>query len=318
MGERVFVTGASGRIGLPLIRALIAEGHQVVGLARSEQKAATVRETGAQCLVGDLSQRDVVAKGAADAAIIYHLAGGVRRRGAQTPDVLNNQGTQQLLTAIGTAPALRALVFTSTCAVYGDRSNLWVSEDIPPSPNTDYGKSKVAAEEALLASGLPVKIIRLAAVYGPGFPFMMAERIVAGRGWLPGEGRNYIPTIHIDDAVAGIQHIAQHGEAGEIYHLADQEPALTRDFYTEVHRLVGGKPLRFWSTWIPSYIQRRLARKNEQIQARLNRHPRFTPDNLKLYANSVRLKVDRLEKELNFTWRYPTYTDGLPAALRQD
>ncbi len=318
MGSRIFVTGASGRVAMPLIRSLVSEGHQVTGLARSDEKAGTVRALGAECLVGDLSSTDVLTKGADGAERIYHLAGGVRGKGLETPDVINSQGTASLIAAIDRADTshLDSVLFTSTCAIYGDRSNLWVPEDMTPTPNTRYGKSKLAAEEALLSSGLPVRIVRLAAVYGPGFPFMMVERMQAGKGWLPGEGRNYIPTIHIDDAVEGIKCIDRAGKAGEIYHLADQEPLLLKEFYAEVHKLSGGEPLKFWSTWIPSYVQRGAARYNERLQSRINRRPQFTPDNLKLYTNSVRMKVERLEKELSFTWQYPNAASGLAATLQ--
>ena len=132
MGSRIFVTGANGRVGLPLITALVADGHQVVGLARSEEKAAAVRQLGAECLVGDLSSTDVVTQGVNNADRIYHLAGGVRGRGTETPDVINNQGTAGLIDAISRAntDSLKSVLFTSTCAVYGDRSNLWVPEDL--------------------------------------------------------------------------------------------------------------------------------------------------------------------------------------------
>jgi nucleoside-diphosphate-sugar epimerase len=318
MGSRIFVTGASGRVAMPLISALVAEGHQVIGLARTEEKAAAVRALGAECLVGDLSSTDVLVSGVNGAERIFHLAGGVRGRGQETPDVINSQGTASLIDAIQRADtsSLQSILFTSTCAIYGDRSNLWVPEDMTPTPNTRYGESKLAAEGALLASGLPVRIVRLAAVYGPGFPFMMDDRMQAGKGWLPGEGRNYIPTIHIDDCVAGLLLIDQKGASGEIYHLADQEPMLLKDFYAEVHRLSGGTPMRFWSTWIPSYVQRSAARYNERLQSKINRCPRFTPDNLKLYTNSVRLKVERLEKELSFTWKHPNAASGLAATLQ--
>lgn len=318
MGSRIFVTGANGRVGLPFIRALVEGGHQVTGLARSEDKAAAVRALGAECLVGDLSSRDVLIQGVNNAERIYHLAGGVRGKGTETPDIINNQGTTSLIEAITAAKTdqLTSVLFTSTCAVYGDRSNLWVPEDMPPTPNTRYGQSKLDAEQALLGSGLPVKVVRLAAVYGPGFPFMMVDRLQAGKGWLPGEGRNYIPTIHIDDAVAGLMKIDEKGRSGEVYHLADQEPMLLKEFYAEISRLSGGEAMRFWSTWIPSYIQRSAARYNERLQSKINRTPRFTPDNLKLYTNSVRLKVERLEKELSFSWKYPSATSGLEATLQ--
>ncbi len=317
----VFVTGANGRVGLPLIRSLVASGHSVVGLVRSEEKAAAVRAAGAEAAIGSLDDVDVMARHIVPATRIYHLAGGVRGPGRITPDIINNQGTRKLLEAIAKArpAALESLVFTSSVAVYGDRSSLWVEEDMRPSPNTRYGASKAAAETALLDAWkereLPVRIVRLGAVYGPGFPFTMAERLKAGKGWLPGEGRNFVSTIHIDDAVAGIRKICETGEPGGIYNLATPDPMPMADFYALVHEHVGGRKMRFWSTWVPSYVQLWAARNNERVQSRLGRRPLLTPDNIRLFKNSARMKVSRVAEELEMEWRYPDPKSGLAATF---
>ena len=99
-GERIFVTGATGRIGLPLVRALVAAGHDVVGLARTEAGASAVAAAGAEPVRGDLASAEALRQGLQGARVVYHLAGGVRGPGADTPDVLNAQGTRHLLDAI--------------------------------------------------------------------------------------------------------------------------------------------------------------------------------------------------------------------------
>ncbi len=320
MDRRIFVTGANGRVGLPLLRRLVADGWSVAGLVRDEDKARLVREAGAEPIVGDLEDDAALDRGLAGARAVMHLAGGLRGPGAMTADRLNHQGTRRLVDAVRRAGAeLDALLFTSSVAIYGDRSGLWCPEDMPGHPNTRYGASKLAAEKALLdaheAEGLPVRIVRLAAVYGPGFPFTLAEPIRRGRAFLPGEGRNYVPTIHVEDAVGGILRVLEAGGDGEIYNLADPEPVPLRDFYAIVHEHVGGRPVRFWSTWIPSYVQMGVARRVEALGARLGRTPRFTPDNLKLFTASVRVRVDRMADELEFEWRYPTAREGLAATF---
>ena len=319
--KRVFVTGANGKVGLPLVRALVERGDHVTGLARSEDKAGVVRALGARCLVGSLEHSEALDEGIRDADVVFHLAGGLRGPGRETADRVNHRGTCSLLESLQRirSDGLESVVFTSTAAIYGDRSSLWLDETMPPLPNTAYGRSKVDAENALLqafgGTGLPVRIIRLSAVYGPGFPFMMADRIRAGKAWLPGEGRNYTSTIHVDDAVSGILRVQVSGTDGETYNLADPNPMSLKAFYQAVHARVGGRPVRFWSTWIPSYVQHWAAHKNEDVQSRLGRRPMFTMDNLKLFTASARLKVDRMEKELGFVWRYPNAVEGLQATL---
>lgn len=321
MGRRVFVTGANGRVGRRLVEQLVAAGDDVVGLARTPEGAAVVENAGARCLVGDLQAREVLRQGLDGAEVVYHLAGGLRGPGKQTPDLINRAGMEGLLAAIddvGTG-SMASLVFTSSSAVYGDRSGLVVGEEMPPKPDTRYGRSKVAAENLLLSAaehrGVPGRIVRLAAVYGEGFPFMLVDPIRAGRAKLPGEGRNYVPTIHIDDAIRGLRLVAEKGADGRIYNLADTEPVTLKDFYDKVHSLVGGKPVWFWSTWIPSYAQEFAARLNERIQSHLPRTPRFTPDNLKLFRASCRMRVERMESELGMEWSWGSSLDGLEAVL---
>ncbi len=317
---RVFLTGASGRLGLRLTRALVARGDEVVGLARSEAAAAAIRAAGGRAHPGRLDDAPALREGLRGAERVYHLAGAIRGPGAETADQVNHVGTRQLINAVRASGAATAgLVFTSSAAVYGDRSGLWVEEDMPPLPHTAYGRSKVAAEAALLEAhrdhGLRVRIVRLAAVYGAGFPFVQADRIRAGRAWLPGEGRNFVPTLHEDDAVAGLLRVGEAGPDGAVFNLADTSPVPLRDFYTAVFAVVGGRPLRFWSTWIPSYVQFWAARNNERIQAGLGASPRFTPDSLRLFTASSRLKVDKLRKGLDFQWRFPDPLLGVRAAL---
>ena len=318
MAERSFVTGATGQIGLPLVRALVAAGHEVSALVRDEGAAGAVRDAGARLIGGSLEDDTALAGAMAAADHVWHLAGGLRGKGAMDADRLNRVGTNHVVEAARKQRHLRSLTFASTCAVYGDRSGLWVGEDYAPAPQTRYGESKVAAEALLLRAAreekLPVRIARIAAVYGPGLRFMQADAIRAGRAWLPGEGRNHVPVIHVDDCVSALLAVGERGENGGIYHVSGPSTPNLKEFYGAVHKVVGGTPVRFWSTWIPSVFQYGFARRNEAIVASLGRKPRFTTDNLRLFTASVRLRVDRLEKELGFSWRYPEYRDGIAAS----
>src|SRR6478736_953637 len=71
---RVFVTGASGFIGSAVVPELLSAGHQVVGLARSDEAAATIADLGAEVVRGSVDHLDVLRAGAADADAVVHLA----------------------------------------------------------------------------------------------------------------------------------------------------------------------------------------------------------------------------------------------------
>jgi len=62
-------------------------------------------------------------------------------------------------------------------------------------------------------------------------------------------------------------------------------------------------------------LQFRLAEANEKLAGQMNRKPRFTPDNLRLWTAGVRMRSDRLEKELGFAWRFGDYKEGLAECL---
>ena len=315
------ITGANGRIGRALVSQLASNGHEVTGLVRTSSGAQIVEQAGGTPVVAELTDTESLATAFSGSQAIIHLAGTVRGPGKQTAEEVNHRGTQKVLEAVlkSDRSELSAMVFSSTVAIYGDRSGLWVEEDMPPRPETDYARSKVAAEQVLLeactTNAIPTRVARLAAVYGPGFPFMMVERMQKGRAWLPGEGMNYVSTIQVEDVVRGLIQIAEKGQNGRIYNLSDKNPLQLADFYEKVHHVVGGTPVRFWSTWIPSYVQERLARRNESIKARMGRRPTLTVDALRLFTASTRMNTSRIEKELEFDWSWPDPTQGIPHSL---
>lgn len=302
---RIAVTGASGRIGRALLPKLKEAGHDVVGLARSNASADIVRSAGAEVHTGDLLEAESLRGLVAGADRVVHLGGGVRGAGQMTPDRLNREGTENLAAVTSDTP----VVLASSCAVYGDRSNLWIEEDFDPTPNTRYGRSKVDAEN--IATDRGWTIARIAAIYGAEFPFAMVDRMRDGKAWLPGEGRNHVPTMHIDDCVNALVLLAERDSAITV-HLADRSQPTLREFYDCVHRYVGGTPVRFWSTYIPSYVQTWAARNNERVQSRIGQKPRFTPDTLKLFTNSVRLRTRVLEG-LGFEWLHGEHEAGIEA-----
>ncbi len=309
---RVFVTGASGKIGRRLVRTLRERGADVVGLTRSPAGEEVISSAGGRAIRGSLADARALEEGVRGADEVYHLAGGVRGRGTETADVLNREGTERLARAIAETNARPVVVLASTGAVYGDRSGLWVDETMPPFPQTAYAESKVRAEQALAA--LDTRIARLAVVYGPRFPILRLEAMRRGRAWLPGEGWNHLPLVHVDDAVDALVTLAGTERARGITNVADRDPRPFRDFFEAIRRQLHTPGVRFWSTWVPSAIQLALAAENEAVQSRFGLAPSATPDNLRLYTASVRLQVDRLAA-LNFRWRFPTLEEGVIAAV---
>ncbi len=321
MACKVFVTGANGQLGIPLIRSLVADGHTVVAQARTPRRKGRVERAGAsECLLGDVYDIDLLTRGCEGADYVYHLAGAIRGKGKETPDRINRMGTANLLAALERCSSEpKAVLFASTCAVYGDRSGLWMEEDMAASPMGPYGLSKAEAEDLLLDAhakrGLPVRIARIGIVYGPRFTVLLEDSIRKGRAWLPGEGMNLMPVIHVDDCIAALRAITERGQDGGVYHVSTWNPVQAREFYAEIAKRVGGKPARFWSTYLPTFVQNGIAGWYELAMAQAGKRPLLTPDMLGLLKASVRLKPERLEKELDFEWRHPELSQGLDATF---
>lgn len=308
---KVLVTGASGQIGLPMVRELVGRGHRVRALVRNAAREEAVRSAGAEIVTGEMTAENLqTALVGMDA--VMHLAGGARGRGRETAEVINTQLSERLADAVRGKPI--RVVFASSATVYGDRSGLWVPEDFPPNPQTKYGKSKLAAEQALEGAGVPLIIARIAAVYGPGIRFSGDDRIKAGKGWLPGEGKNLTPLVHVSDCVAALCLLLEKGEPG-VWHISGKSTPLLKEFYAAVHKAVGGKPMRFWSTWVPSVFQFKAAQANEALATIIGTKPRFTDDNLRIYTASLRLRTDKLEKQLGFEWKFGDHKDGIAASF---
>jgi nucleoside-diphosphate-sugar epimerase len=236
------------------------------------------------------------------------------------PEQLNVAATRGLVEALRSAGVCPLVLHLSSAAVYGDRSGLWLEEDMPLLPHTDYGRAKAAAEallrEAERKGLLRLRVLRPGPVYGPGFPFLMVDRLRRGLGWLPGEGRNYLPVVHVVDAVRAALAVLDRGRDGAIYNIADQAPPTSRDFYARVAELLGVPPPRYWSTWVPSAVQHRVAGLAARGAARLGQRPPLTSDALRMATASARLNVDLLREELGFHWTYPRSQEGIAASLQ--
>jgi len=166
---RVLVTGASGRIGLPLVRELRGRGHTVRALTiAGDPRRADLDAASDEVLEGDIASAVACTAAVADVDAIYHLAGQLPQK---TTDErvfdVNVRGTWELMAAASRRAAdLRMVVFASTNDVYSVQDALYspVDEAHPRRPVSPYGLSKVMGEEICafhrIRNGLPVAIAR--------------------------------------------------------------------------------------------------------------------------------------------------------------
>lgn len=181
--------------------------------------------------------------------------------------------------------------YFSTTAVYGDHGGEWIDEDTPLTPGTKRGQARAAAEAAWQSiPGLPIHILRLAGIYGPGRgPFAKVRAGTARRIVKPGQ---VFSRIHRDDIARVVKASIEQPNPGAIYNLCDDEPAPPQDVIGLAAELLG----------LP--MPPEVDFENAEM----------SPMGRDFYAESKRCS-NALIKELAGPMIYPTYREGLRALL---
>jgi UDP-glucose 4-epimerase len=227
---RVLVTGASGFLGHALTIALADAKHEVrAGMRRAGRLdfPGDVAVVPYADLASPLDWRPLVA--GIDAVV--HLA-GIAHVGSDIPDALydriNHQATGELAAAAKQAGVKRLVFMSSVRAQSGPTADHVLTEADRPLPTDAYGRSKLAAESAIRASGMPFTILRPVLVYGPGVKgnLAMLERLAALPLPLPfGSFRNQRSLLSRDNLITAVQFVLDNAAStGETYLIADAAP----------------------------------------------------------------------------------------------
>ena len=270
---RVFVAGATGAIGRQLVPRLVAAGHEVHGMTRSESRQAMLSELGAVPVVADALDPDQVAEAVARArpeVIVHQLTaiGAVDMRHFDRDFALTNrlrtEGTDHLLSA-GQAVGVRRFVAQSNGAAPYARTGGAVKDEedpLDPTPAREM-RAMVAAirhlEEAVLGADWTEGIVlRYGAFYGPGTSLAPGEQLfelIRKRKFpLVGDGAGVWSFIHIADAAEATLAAVEHGSPG-VYNVVDDDPAPVAEWLPALARTLGAKkPMR-----VPRFIGRLFA-----------------------------------------------------------
>lgn len=241
---RVFVAGATGALGRPLVRLLVEQGHCVVGLTRSPSKRQLIESLGAEPTVADALDAEALRRGVVGAApeALIHALTAIPKLGPLWPSHLSatNQlrvyGTRNLLDAAIAAGAQR-FVAESMVFIYGfgDLGDVPLTEDTPPRATftRSWLRSAVDAlvqeEQTIFHATREGRIegiaLRVGGFYGPGAGAETMIRLLRRRRLpVPREGGGVCPWIHIDDAAAAFAQALIRGRPGCAYNVADDRP----------------------------------------------------------------------------------------------
>ncbi|MGB8814153.1 MAG: SDR family oxidoreductase [Paracoccaceae bacterium] len=275
---RTLLSLGHGYSAQALAARLLPQGWRIIGTTRSPAKAAALRAQGIEPLLWPGSSL-------ADAlAQATHLLSSI------APDDLGDPVLAAHAPEIARAD-LQWVGYLSTTGVYGDHHGAWVDEYTALTPTTRRGHQRVTAETQWQALDLPLHIFRLAGIYGPGRgPFEKVRDGTARRILKPGQ---VFSRIHVDDIAQVLAASIAKPHPGAIYNVCDDDPAPPEDVIAHAAHLLG-LPL-------PPAIDYATAD--------------LTPMARSFYAESKRVRNDRMKTELGITLRYPDYRAGLAALL---
>jgi nucleoside-diphosphate-sugar epimerase len=312
---KVFVAGATGALGRPLVRQLVERGHEVTGMTRSESKTGLVRGLGATPVVADALDPDGVARAVAEAnpdVIVHQLTAigqfnprHMERDFARTNE-LRTKGTDHLLAA-GRAVGVKRFVAQSFAPwPYARSGGMVKTEDDPldPSPPAQIRTTLEAIkylEKAVTGADWTEGIaLRYGGFYGPGTsiglnPLGEQIEMIQGRKLpLAGKGTGVWSFIHIEDAAGATVEAVEHGTRG-IYNVVDDEPAPIAEWLPALAKALGAKPPRR----VPLLLARLFGGEVTAIMM------------TELRGSSNK----KAKRELGWKLRYPSWREGFAKGL---
>ncbi|MEO1002071.1 MAG: SDR family oxidoreductase [Cyanobacteria bacterium J06638_7] len=188
--------------------------------------------------------------------------------------------------------------YLSTTGVYGCTGGAWVDESAPPRPGSGRSQARLEAEEDWRASGLPVQVLRLPAIYGPGrSPFASLR---SGRSRLIHKPGQVFSRVHVDDIVGALLHCLAlpAGQRPPLVNLADDCPCPSSEVLGFASHLLG--------------LSLPPVQRYADIEADLS------PMARSFWAENRRVSNRLLCGELGYRLRYPSFREGLPACLRDE
>ena len=303
---KVLIAGASGALGVPLTRVLLAAGHEVIGLSRTPGKRDRLRALGAEPLIADVMDRRALlaaVEGLKADAVVHVLTAlkkaPIRHRDMTATNALREEGTANLLTAARVVGARRFVVESMIFGYgYGDWGTKVLAEDDPPfGPQgrsrwleRHIGAMRSAESQTFAAEGIEGIALRYGLLYGPGAGAEETVEMLRHRR-LPvlRDGGGPLSWIYIEDAAAATAAALENGRPGQAYNVVDDEPTSWREFMEAMAEAVGAPA--------PLAVPRWALRLAPYAYASL--------------TSTMRVSNAKARRELGWAPSYPTYRQGI-------
>lgn len=232
---RIFVTGATGFIGIPVAKELIAAGHKVLGVARSDEGAKSLEAIGADVHRGSIEDLDSLKSGAAASDAVIHLAFIHDFSKFQE----NCEKDKRAIETLGSvlAGTKRPLIVTSGTGGLAAQGQV-VTEDLVVPPNFPF--PRVSEQTTFALKGVHTSVMRLPQVHDTVkqglVSYLIAVARAKGLSAYVGEGHNRWPAGHVSDAARLYRLALEKGEPGARYHAVGEEGVSMRDIAEAIGR----------------------------------------------------------------------------------
>jgi 2-alkyl-3-oxoalkanoate reductase len=268
---KVFVAGASGAIGKPLVRQLVAAGHEVTGTTRHQERAEEIRAAGASAVVCDALDAGALQRAlaaAAPEAVVNQLTSLPQKYDPRRASFyaatnrVRSEGGHNLVAAARAAGA-RRFVTQSIAFLYAPEGG-WVKDeearpfDDAPAPFGAAVKTMLAHErEVVEATDFDGLVLRYGQFYGPGTYLAadghMGREVRRRRFPIVGPGTGMFSFLNLEDAAGATLAALERGAAG-VYNIVDDEPARLAEWLPVYAEALGAKPPRRVPVWLARLV----------------------------------------------------------------
>lgn len=299
---KVFVTGATGFIGMSLCRALAAEGHDIVALIRNPEKAQSLPTEKIQFVRGDLSSFKDKNLELPECDVVVHLAAALTVKNQEDYSV-NYTTVVDFVECLSRQKwTPRRFIFASSLAAGGPTSyGAPLSEDSADNPVEEYGRTKLEAEKYLQSAPFPTTSFRPPMVMGPGSVPVLAlfQMARAGVGVTVTGIDQEVSFIHVDDLAEAI--IAMCGEEGsghKTYYTVHEEIVTTSSMWKTFGKVFGKK---IFVVKIPKNVLRGIAESMTVLAKIFNFDNRVDMKRYKMMTQPAFTCLgEKLEKDLGW------------------
>lgn len=280
---RVFITGATGFIGTALTKELLAAGHQVLGLTRSDEGAVALAAAGAEVHRGSIQDLDSLKAGAAQTDATVHLA----FNHDFSTFMQNCEDDRRVIEALAetlTGTDKPFIVTSGTAITQGDDGQPATEDGVPMSSAMNPRAASEEACRAAAAEGVNVSVVRLPQVHDPVKQGLISYLIQVARdkgvvAYL-GDGSSRWPAAHVSDVARLYRLVLEKAERGAIYNAVAEEGVTNRDIAEVLGRRlelpvksIGMDEAGDYFGWMAMFAGRDLAASSAKTREKLGWNP---------------------------------------------